>query len=88
MSKSASSTLYAFGLNSYITPCVADAILINSEDIGQLWIFGPHGRHGARVGHGGKAPGERQERSQDQCCGHILPQAPQWGPSGQCYSMA
>ena len=65
MSKSASSTLYAFGLNSYITPCVADAILINSEDIGQLWIFGPRGRHGARVGHGGKAPGERQEHSHD-----------------------
>ena len=62
-------------------------ILTNSDDFYQLWIFGPQSRHGhgARVGYRGKAPGEeRQERNEDQCCGHILPQAPQWGLVGQC----
>ena len=57
MSKSASSTLYAFGLNSYITPCVADAILINSEDIGQLWIFGPRGPSRSPCGPWWEGPG-------------------------------
>ena len=75
MSKSASSTLYAFGLNSYITPFVANAILINSEDIDQLWIFGPRGlsrsQHGSLwEGHGG-TPGTQPG---PMLCGHILPQ--------------
>ena len=35
----------------------------------------------------GKAVGERQERLNDQSCGHIPPQASQWAPIGHCYNI-